>query len=132
MAAVLLIGTDPALLEGLTQSLATAGHAVHVAQAMCDGVELAASRTPLVVIAERDMAQSDQSVLRLAAPGGALVVYHTAAKSAAALTSALQRAVMADLTLPLERHRLIALIQRVSDRVDASGRSAPDSKERRV
>jgi hypothetical protein len=39
---------------------------------------------------------------------------------------------MADLTLPLERHRLIALIQRVAERVAARGAVPRDADERRL
>src|SRR5690348_2016389 len=102
MAVILLIGSDTALLEGLTQSLAAAGHGVDIAHELRDAFDVASTRQPLVVVAERDLAQAEPAISRLAAPGGALVLYHTAAKSATTLSATMQRAAMADLTLPLE------------------------------
>jgi hypothetical protein len=57
------------------------------------------------------------------APGGALVLYHGTVDSRPTISPTLQRSVMADLTLPLERNRLMALAQHVVDRVRATGRS---------
>ena len=57
------------------------------------------------------------------AAGGARVLYRPAATRPTALLPALQRAVLADLTLPLERHRLAALVQSIGDRAQATGRT---------
>ncbi len=135
MAAVLLIGTDASLLEGLAQALASAGHAVHLADSVGEAVEVASHTPPLVVVADHQLGRMESALTRLAAPGGALLLYHTGSRSVAPLTPALQRAVMAELALPLERHRLVALIHRVAERVEASGRGrtdAPPEPERRA
>ena len=57
------------------------------------------------------------------APGGTLVLYRTPGSAAGALSPPFQRAVLADLTLPLERNRLVALVQHVEERARLTGRS---------
>lgn len=123
MATLLAVGSDTGLLEGLAQSLGALGHEVLVATSFVDAVEIAAARPPLVAIAERALAMESPEVLRLpVAVGGALVVYHLPGDAAIGLPAALQRLVLADLTLPLERHRLAALVHSVEERARTAGR----------
>jgi DNA-binding NtrC family response regulator len=125
MTQVMLIGGDAALLEGLAQSLAALGHAPTVAHGLSEARELAAAQPPLVLVADRSLASSAGAEL-LSVPlaaGGARVLYRTASAPLAPLLPALQRAVLADLTLPLERHRLAALIQSVGERSRLTGRA---------
>jgi hypothetical protein len=56
------------------------------------------------------------------AAGGARLLYRAATVPLAPLLPALQRSVLADLTLPLERHRLAALVQSLGERARATGR----------
>lgn len=133
MATILLIGRDPALLEGLSQMLAHAGHSPHVAGTAHEAAELAAAGSgALVVLAEQAELLGHPELARLPLrSGGALLIYHDGSEPPAPLPPPLQRLVMAALTLPLERHRLIALVQRVAERVQATGRGedrAPDSR----
>jgi len=121
MAAVLLIGSDPALLEGLAQTLAGAGHRPRLVSSRAEAEEQPPTRPPLVIVAERDAA-ADALHLPLA-PGGALIVYHAGDTPAAPLPTFVQRAVLADLTLPLERHRLLALVAYVEERAARTGRA---------
>ena len=136
MATILLIGTDPALLEGLTQSLAAAGHAPRIALALGEATELAHAEPPLVIVVERTLALAEAAVMQLPlARGGALMLFRSVADTTVTpLTPALQRAALADLALPLERHRLAALIQRVDERARAAGRGREEgpAPERRV
>jgi hypothetical protein len=44
------------------------------------------------------------------------------------LSPTVQRAVLADLTLPLERNRLVALVQHVGQRAQATGRGRTDDE----
>ena len=121
---ILLVGSDLPLLEGLSQSLASAGFAPVVAQTLHDGRELALQRAPLLAVISREFAASspgDTLGIPLA-PGGALLLYRSAGVPLAALSPSMQRAVLADLTLPLERNRLMALVQHVSGRARATGR----------
>ena len=133
MATILLIGQDDALLEGLAQSLATNGHAARIARTIADAIEMAAAYPPLAVVVERELALSDPEVMRAPlASGGALLLYRSDATTVAPLPPSLQRLVLADLTLPLERHRLFALIQRVDERARATGRRPPTPPEHRA
>jgi hypothetical protein len=74
---------------------------------------------------ERALAASDPAALRVPlAVGGATLLYQAGTDSSPgdALSLSVQRLVMAELTLPLERHRLLALIQRVEERARVTGR----------
>lgn len=118
MAKILLVGTNAPLLEGLSQTLAAVGHDSRIAATMMEANELAsADAPPLIAVIERELAMGATDVLRLQLqPGGTLILYRTESDRAAALSAPLQRACIADLTLPLERHRLIALVQHIAQR----------------
>ena len=122
---VLLVGTEAALLEGLAQSFAAQGYSPRVLGSLTEAREIAAATPPLLVVVEQALAaesSGDTASIALA-PGGALLVYRTAADDRTVVPHTLQRLVLAELTLPLERNRLYALAQHVHDRVIATGRS---------
>lgn len=134
---ILLLGSDAAMLEGLAQSLANAGHRVHLAHSASDGVELALADRPLVVIVDRRSASADREALRIPfASGGAILLCHREGDPPSPLPTALGRLVLADLAIPLERNRLLALVHRVADRARITGRESgewpalPDSPAR--
>ena len=122
---VLLVGEDAALLEGLAQSLAALSYTPRVALSLHDAREGAIADPPLLLVIDGNLAaESTSETLAIpVSPGGAVLLYHSAADDRPAVAPALQRAVLADLTLPLERNRLIALAQRVHERVRATGRA---------
>ena len=124
MPSILLVGTDLSLLEGLAQSLSAQGHGTRVATSFGEAREMTAATRPLIAVIEREMAtNSAGEVLGLSlAAGGALVLYRSGPVKTLAVPHALQRHVLADLALPLERNRLAALVQSVSDRATAAGR----------
>lgn len=123
MATVLLIGSDSALLEGLSQTLASAGHQATLATSLGEAVELAAGERPLLAVVERRLATDAAHLLRVPlAPGGSLVLYRDPAEGRPPLAAAVERAALADLALPLERQRLVALVQHVERRSRAVGR----------
>jgi DNA-binding NtrC family response regulator len=125
MTNVMLVGGDVALLEGLAQALAALGHTPKVARTLMEARELSGAQAPLVLVVDRALASNAGAEL-LAAPlaaGGARLLYRTASSPLAPLLPSLQRAVLADLTLPLERHRLAALVQSVGERARLSGRT---------
>jgi DNA-binding NtrC family response regulator len=133
MATILLIGQDDALLEGVAQLLAGAGHATRIARTTAEGLELAAAQPPLAVIVERRLALDEPDVLRAPlASGGVLLLYRAGDADWGTLPPPLQRLVLADLSLPLERHRLFALIQRVDQRARATGREQQGPAEHRA
>jgi len=137
MTHVLLVGKEVALLEGLAQSLAALGHEPAVATSLAEARDLAALEPPLVLVVSRSLASSAGAELLgipLAA-GGARLLYRAAAAPLAPLLPALQRSVLADLTLPLERHRLAALVQSLGERARVTGRTLshtppPDTRVR--
>lgn len=123
MADVLLIGSDAPLLEGLAQTLAAVGHRSQIALSLADAAEIAAASPPLIVVTERALTTDEAALLRVSlAPGGTMMLYHRDGEPGIPLTPSLQRASIADLSLPLERHRLLALVQRVADRALITGR----------
>lgn len=124
MTQILLVGTDLPLLEGLAQSLAAAGQSPLVAGSMAEAREIAAATRPLIAVVSRSLgAEAPAELLGIPlSPGGAVVLYRTIGSLVVTLPANVQRAVLADLTLPLERNRLLALVQHVEERVKATGR----------
>lgn len=124
MPSILLVGTDLSLLEGLAQSLSAQGHSTRVASSFGEARELTTSNKPLIAVIEREMATNAAGeVLGLSlAAGGALVLYRSGPVRTLAVPHALQRHILADLSLPLERNRLAALVQHVANRATAAGR----------
>jgi hypothetical protein len=130
MTRILLVGAEHALLEGLAQTFGALGLSPSVAASLSDAREIAVHAPPLVAVVSRTLA-ADASADTLGiplAPGGTLVLYRSANHDPVALPPVLQRAVLADLSLPLERNRLVALVQRVQDRAIATGRSSQPNK----
>lgn len=124
MSHVMLVGSDVALLEGLAQSLAGAGHRLSVSTSLSEARDAASTHAPLVLVVDRALASVAGADL-LAVPiasGGARILYRAPSTPPRPLVPALQRTVLADLTLPLERQRLAALVQSVSERAKATGR----------
>lgn len=133
---LILIGTDDALLEGLAQLLAGAGHKVHVVHTLDEAEEIEQGALPLLVVVDRQsvVADAGERLARLAlAPGGAFVLYRTSSDHSAhtALSHGLARLTLADLALPLERQRLAALAQYVKTRARESGRLRFDTPPER-
>ena len=127
MTRILLVGTELPLLEGLAQSFAALGFYPTVASTLHEAREAAVRQRPLVAVVSRALAaESSGEMLSIPlSPGGAIVLYSSAATLAPTLAPSVQRSVLADLTLPLERNRLFALVQHVGERARAAGRAAP-------
>lgn len=131
MTQILLVGTELPLLEGLAQSFAALEFTPHVAGSLAEARELAIQHDPLIAIVSRVLAANataDTLSIPLA-PGGALILYRAVGSALVTLSPTLQRAVMADLTLPLERNRLTAIVQHVCDRARTTGRGFPHDTE---
>ena len=133
---LVLIGTDDALLEGLAQLLAGAGQTVQVARSVDEAEEIALTGKPLLVVVDRATVAGVAGE-RLAAlpqvPGGAIVLYRTTSDHGAmtSMPHSVARLTLADLTLPLERQRLVALAQYVKSRARGSGRVRHDTPPER-
>ena len=128
MTQILLVGTELPLLEGLAQSFAALGFTPSVVQTLHEAREFAAQHPPLVAVVSRALAAASMSdVMSIPlAPGGALVLYRAVGSPIVTLSPTVQRAVMADLALPLERNRLVALVQHVGERARLTGRGPDD------
>lgn len=125
MATILLIGSDEALLEGLAQSLTALGHRPIMPHDVSEGIDIASRHPPLLAVIADSAVRDDPRALRIPVqPGGALVLYRTPG-AAPAVVSAAQRNVIAELVLPLERNRLLALVHHLEERVRVTGREQP-------
>ncbi len=124
MALVLLIGTNEALLEGIAQSLASAGQPPLIVQSIAQSiVQSSRNEPPLIAVLERSAALRNLDGLRVRlAAGGALVLYRTDGLAEPSLPPVLQRVTVADLTLPLERLRLTTVVQHFCTRARDCGR----------
>ena len=78
---------------------------------------------PLVLVVNRALASSaGADLLAIPLAAGRAAPLSRGDVPLAPLLPALQRAVLADLTLPLERHRLAALVHSLGERARATGR----------
>jgi len=122
MTALLLVGTDCALIEGIAQILTAGNHQLFFAPDLAEASEAIGNTRPLVVLVERSAIDEIRMTLRVPlAPGGAFVVFHGDDTSPPPLPHRVQRATLAELELPLERQRLLALIRYVESRAQTVG-----------
>lgn len=127
MTATLVIGSDESVLEGIAQALGAAGHRCHVVRSLAEAAAVLLEIRPPVLLVERGYA-SEPDFLRLRLPAGcAVVLYRHDDQPTPALPVQVQRLTLADLVLPWERQRLITMVQRLTERAVASGRTRPDT-----
>ena len=127
MAKVILVGTDVALLEGLAQTLGGFGHSVSFATTVAEAAGSLSDDLPaLAVVSSQALEEGGFGMTLPLTPGGALIVYGTSHTDRPFLPTKLQRATLAHLVLPLERHRLVALVQSFESRSRTTGRSTRD------
>lgn len=129
MASILVVSPDSAFIEGISQTLGAAGHQVVVASDMSEAVETLHSARPLVALVSTDELMSSGALQVPLARGGALLTFRTTEDAPPSLPFRLRRATLADLQLPLERKRLLALVKFVEDRARTSGRAADDDAD---
>jgi len=123
MALLLIVGTDNALIEGMSQTLTGAGHEVMFSRSLAEAIESVGDLRPLVLLVERSAIDEIRSTLRVPqAEGGAILVFHPEDTVSPSLPHRLQCATLAELELPLERQRLLALIRYVEKRAHTVGR----------
>lgn len=125
---LLVIGTDDALLEGLTQALASTGQRVMTSRSLEEAAQIAQTDPPLMLIVDSALLARDNGAAleRVAMrSGGAVVRYHAAGAPSAPATPSrgLARLLLADLELPLERRRLVVLAEHVGARARLAGRA---------
>lgn len=132
MAKVILVGADAALLEGLAQTLIGFGHAVSFATTVAEAAGPLSEDLPaMAVVSSQALEEGGVGMTLPLSPGGALIVYGTSHTDRPFLPTKLQRATLAHLVLPLERHRLLALVQSFDNRSRTTGRSLPCPDEDR-
>lgn len=122
MTSVLLVGTDTALIEGVAQILNARGHQVFFSGRLADALEAVGDVRPMVVLVERSAIDEIRMTLRIPlAQRGAFIVFHAEDTISPPLPHRVQRATLAELELPLERQRLLALIRYVENRAQTLG-----------
>ena len=127
MATVILVGADTALLEGLAQTLLGLDHKVLFAPTVGEAGVLANDNMPaLTVVSAASLEDAGLGATLPLSLGSALIVYGSSHGEQPFLPTRLQRATLAHLVLPLERHRLVALIQSFESRSRTTGRSMRD------
>ena len=130
MAKVILVGTDVALLEGLAQTLTGFGHEVLFAATVGEVAgALNEDRPALAVVSSEALEDEGLGTTLPITPGGAIIVYGKSHTDKPFLPPKLQRATLAHLVLPLERKRLLALVQSFDLRSRTRGRSMGDDVE---
>ena len=124
MAKVILVGADTALLEGLAQTLLGLEHNVLFATTVGEVAAMASDGMPaLTVVSSAALEDAGFGAALPLTLGSALIVYGSSHDERPFLPPRLQRATLAHLVLPLERHRLVALIQSFESRSRTTGRS---------
>jgi hypothetical protein len=127
LAKVILVGSDVALLEGLGQTLVGFGHSVSFAATIPEAAATTAGdAAALAVVSAEAVDDAGIAATLPLTPGGALIVYASSHDHQPVLPPKLQRATLARLVLPLERHRLVALVKSFDNRSRTTGRSIPD------
>ena len=127
MALLLIVGTDSALIEGTSQTLTAAGHQLLFSPNLIEALEAAGDSRPIVVLVERSAIDEIRMTLRVPlAEGGAFLVFHGEDSPPAPMPARVQRATLAELELPLESKRLLALVRYVESRAQIVGRESAD------
>lgn len=127
MASLLIVGTDTALIEGISQTLTAANHQVFFARSLADALDAVGDLRPIVVLVERSAIDEIRMTLRVPlAEGGAFIVFHGEDAITSPMPNRVQRATLAELELPLEAPRLLTLIRYVENRAQIVGREDQD------
>ena len=127
MAKVILIGSDVALLEGLAQTLIGFGHEVLFAATIGEVAGALNEDEPAIAVVSAESVEDEELGATLPiTPGGAFIVYGKSYADKPFLTTKLQRLTLAYLVLPLERKRLLALVQSFDSRTRTRGRTIRD------
>ncbi len=126
MASILVVSPDSSFVEGIVQTLSAAGHQVIAARELSEAAETLRGTLPLVALINRDELTSTTAPSVPLARGGALLTFRTSEDTPPSLPFRVRRATLADLQLPLERKRLLALVNFVEKRARTAGRGSDD------
>lgn len=121
---MILVGDDIALLEGLAQTLVGCGHDVTFAATTSEAAAImAGAEAAIVVVSTEAVEDAGHGAALPLSANSALIVYGKSHGEHLFLPPKLQRATLAHLVLPLERQRLLALVQSFDSRSRTTGRS---------
>jgi hypothetical protein len=122
---ILVAGPNDALLEGVVQTLVGAGHRVVSGPTIPEAIDSLGELKPLVGLVDCDELMARPGQLQpLLAHGGALLAFQCDDDDAHFLPFSVKRTTLAQLRLPLERQRLLALVKFVESRAHAAGRDS--------
>lgn len=120
---VLIVGGDSAVQEGVLQSVRSAGLVAEWCPDVPSALDAVAEGPPVALVVHADYARAGEELRHLApAPGGAVIVFHDIEQAPRPIEASLGRAVIAELRLPLERTRLVALLSHLVTRARITGR----------
>lgn len=133
MTSILVVGPDAALLEGIAQTLVGAGHQVIVARDIAEALETLRGTHPFLALVDCGELEARGAMLQtIVAHGGAVLAFHCDDDDSR-LPYRAKRNTLAELKLPLERQRLLALVRYVENRARAAGRDfLPDDAAHRI
>jgi hypothetical protein len=127
---VILVGDDIALLEGVAQTLVGCGHDVTFAATISEAAAImAGDEAAIVVVSTEAVEDAGHGAALPLSANSALIVYGKLHGEHLFLPPKLQRATLAHLVLPLERQRLLALVQSFDSRSRTTGRSEREESQ---
>jgi len=127
VALIVVVGPDAALLEGVSQTLVAAGHRAVVASDVTEAIDSLGGERPLMVVIDcASLVTSGVAFRSSLAHGGAVIAFHCDDVESERLPFEIKRAALAELRLPLERQRLLALARSVEARAHAAGKDSVD------
>ena len=132
MASILVVGPDTALIEGVAQTLIGAGNQVAISRDIPEALETLRGSHPLLALVECEELEARGSMLQnIVAQGGALLAFHCDDDDTR-LPHRVKRTTLAELKLPLERQRLLALVKYVENRARVTGRDSSEGEQSQV
>lgn len=124
---ILIVGQDAALLEGVSQTFIGSGYKVIAARDTAEAFSSLRGSQPLVALVHsEELVGNAASLSSILSRGGALIAFHCDDEDKRVIPFKVKRSTLAELSLPLERHRLLALISHVESRARAAGRESAD------
>lgn len=124
MASILVVGPDASLIEGIAQTLVGAGHQVVISRDIPEALDALRGSHPFLALVDCEELQSRGAMLQaIVAHGGAVLAFHCD-EDDSRLPYSIKRNTLAELKLPLERQRLLALVKYLENRARAAGRDS--------
>jgi DNA-binding NtrC family response regulator len=120
---VVIVGGDAALQEGVLQAMRSAGFRAEAFRDAASARDATADAPPLALVVHVNEARRSGAATQIPLrPGGAVILFRDGEHTGASAEQAFGRAVVAELSLPLERARLTALVSRIVERARVTGR----------